>query len=110
MREHLIRNGRDPNSTTWRGPGARDSSDEEWEEQFWGMIRHTDAPSLEVDATVHTRGMIDQAFTPAEDGPPMEERIQEEVTAAFDTADSIHEEFMQGGNGDEAEEEEPRDD
>ena len=75
-----------------------------------GCDNHADAPSLEVDATVHTRGMIDQAFNRAEDGPPMEERIHEEVTTAFDRADSIHEEVMEGGNGDEAEEEEPCDD
>ena len=54
--------------------------------------------------------MIDQAFNRVEDDPPMEERIQEEVTAAFDTVDSIHEEFMEGGIGDKAKEEEPHDD
>ena len=109
IREHLIRNGKDPDSRTWRGPGARDSLDEEWEDQFWGPVRHADAP-LQVDATIHTCGMLDQAFNRAEDDSPLEERIQEEVTAAFDIADSIHEEFMEGGIGDEAEEEEPCDD
>ena len=35
--------------------------------------------------------------------------MQEEVSAAFATADSVHEEFMEVGVGDEAEEQEPRD-
>jgi hypothetical protein len=29
VREHLIKNGRDPRMRVWKGPGTRDSSDEE---------------------------------------------------------------------------------
>ena len=59
---------------------------------------------------MHTRGMLQQAINPPEDDSPLEERIQEEVRVAFDTTDSIHEEVMEVNVGDEAEEEEPRDD
>jgi hypothetical protein len=34
VRKHLIRNGRHSNFRVWRGPGDRDSSDEEWEADF----------------------------------------------------------------------------
>lgn len=34
MREHLIHNGNDPRFRVWRSLGSRDSSDEEWEEDF----------------------------------------------------------------------------
>ena len=57
VREHLICNGRDPDSRTWKGPSARDSSDEEWEEQFWRPVDHAEATES-VDACVHTRGML----------------------------------------------------
>ena len=35
VREHLICNGRHSEFRIWRGPGDRDSSDEEWEADFW---------------------------------------------------------------------------
>ena len=33
-KNHLIRNGREPTFRVWRGPGKRDDSDEEWEQEF----------------------------------------------------------------------------
>ena len=35
VQDHLIRNGRDAQFRVWRGLGTRDSSDEEWEHEFW---------------------------------------------------------------------------
>jgi hypothetical protein len=35
VKEHLIRNGRDDNFRVWRGPGSRDTSDDDWEDYFW---------------------------------------------------------------------------
>ena len=109
VREHLIRNGRHPDCRTWRGPGARDSSNEEWEEQFWTPVNHTESTES-LDATVQTRGMLEQALVVAEEETFSAERVQEEVGAAFATADSIHEEFMELGVEDKAEEQEPCDD
>ena len=90
----------------WRGPGARDSLDEEWEQQFWGPI---EPEPRDLDATVGTRGMVDQALEPAEDPTFAMERLQEEVRDSFAIADSIHEESMEAGCGDTTEEVECRD-
>jgi hypothetical protein len=40
---HILQHGRHPLFRVWRGPGDRDSSDKEWEEQFWQPT----APTLE---------------------------------------------------------------
>ena len=106
VREHLIRNGRAPDCRIWRGPGACDSLDEEWEQEFWGP--NVPAPQ-ELDAAVDTRGMLQQALGPGPDSPSSAERVQEEVRDAFAIADSTHEEFMEAGDGDAAEEEECHD-
>jgi hypothetical protein len=59
IRDHLIKKGQDATFQVWRGPGSRDSSDAEWEENYW-------APGLEgtkeLDARVETRRMLDDAF------------------------------------------------
>jgi hypothetical protein len=34
IKEHLIINGRHPNFRIWRVPGNKDSSYEEWKEEF----------------------------------------------------------------------------
>jgi hypothetical protein len=34
VRNHLILNGRDPSFRAWKGPGDKDSLDEEWEVEF----------------------------------------------------------------------------
>ena len=81
----------------WRGPGTRDSSDEEWEQDFWETAR---PESHGLDATVDTHGMLNHALRvrPPEDPPNPAERATEEVREAFATADSIHEEFMEVGD------------
>ena len=123
VREHLIQNGRHPDSRIWRGPGARDSSDEEWEHQFWGPIEpgHDGGhdvgktsvpvaqPSNVLDATVDTRGMVEHALPPVDVQQDLAERLGEEVREAFGIADSVHEEFMEAEFADQAEEEECRD-
>ena len=90
VREHLIRNGRDPNSRMWRGSGVRDSSDEEWEEEFWNPSPEV---ANEVGAIVDTRGMIAQVLRPRESPSVTPERVQEEVQTAFAVADSVEEQF-----------------
>ena len=68
----------------------RDSSDEEWEEEFWNLSPEV---ANEVDATVDTRGMIAQALRPRESPPVTPERVQEEVQTAFAAVDSVEEQF-----------------
>ena len=94
VRDHLIRYGRDPTSRRWTKEGTLDPSDEEWEEEFW---RDSNVTTLEVNATVNVRGMVDEALVPIEETPSVEERFQEEVLGAFAVIDSIHEEYSDKG-------------
>ena len=99
--------GRDPNSHVWRVTAAQDSSDEEWEQHFW---RAAGVGAPPVDDTVDTRGMIDQAAEEVDVPPSSAERVHHEVNEAFATADSIHENTMDGGIEDVGDDEECRDD
>jgi hypothetical protein len=89
VREHLILNGRDPNFRVWKGPGARDSSDEEWE----GHIHiHNRRLPVELDSHVDTRGMVDNVFLEEPLPPDVEEIMYDVVTGAFDLGDAMYEE------------------
>jgi hypothetical protein len=88
VREHLIRNARDSAFRVWRGPGKRDASDEEWEDDFW---KPPDTHTIIPDAEVDTREMVDDAFQQADDALSIEERVQEDMIAAFTMADEVHE-------------------
>jgi hypothetical protein len=101
VRGHLISNGRHPGSRIWRGPGPRDSSDDEWEQHFWGAPENE---VREVDATVDVRGMLQQPIL-AEENPqnvskegPLEEdnpnNILEGGQLPEDNSDNIAEEVQ----------------
>jgi hypothetical protein len=89
VREYLILNGWDPNFRVWRGPGARDSSDEEWEGHM--RARNLRLP-VKLDYHVDTRGMVDNAFLEEPLPSDVEEIVHDEVTGAFDLGDVVHEE------------------
>ena len=107
VKEHLIQNGRDPNSRVWRVTAAEDSSDKEWEQHFW---RAAGVGAPPVDDTVDTCGMINQAAEEVDVPPSSVERVHHEVSEAFATADSIHENTIDGGTEDVGDDEECRDD
>jgi hypothetical protein len=87
VREHLIQNGRDDNFRVWRGPGSRDTSDDDWEDNFWGpAIERT----REVDVQVDTRRMVQETFQGGNDSVTLEERVQEVASNAFAQADALH--------------------
>jgi hypothetical protein len=89
VREHLIRNGRDSKMRVWRGPGNQDSSDEEWEEEFWNPA----APKhIDMDAQVDTQGMLQGAFQQADTDYPMEDKVRDKALMEFTTADTVSEE------------------
>jgi hypothetical protein len=90
VREHLIQNGRDPEFRVQRGPGNRDSSDEEWEQDFWSPEEERPKP---LDQQIDARDMIDDTFEECDDANVGEDRLQEAVAAAFAVADNIHHEF-----------------
>jgi hypothetical protein len=89
VRQHLIRNGRDPDFCVWRGPGDQESSDEEWEE-----IRSTADQGQRqlLDAQVDTYGMIHDAFEQEDEADPLLKRVEEAMVDAFTVANNIHEE------------------
>jgi hypothetical protein len=44
VHSHLIKNGRDPSFRVWKGPGVRDSSDEEWKNSGRSVNQHLRVP------------------------------------------------------------------
>jgi hypothetical protein len=91
VREHLLRNNRHADFRVWRGPGSRDSSDDEWEQSFWVPTTHRTG---EVDVQVDTRRMVEETFQNANDTFILEERVQEVVVDAFVVADAVHDNCM----------------
>jgi hypothetical protein len=87
VQEHLIQNGRDSEFRVWRGPSDRDSSDEEWEQEFW---RPEQQPAEALDEQIDTRNMINNTLQECDDPIPLEERLQEVVAEAFTVGDNIH--------------------
>ena len=103
VQDHLIHNGRDPTFRLWRGPGDRDSSDEEWEEDFKTLR----APRVDgsMDVGVEVRAMVEDAFQEIDtQHQPMESTIQEIVMDAFTVVDGLDNGVCEE-SGDEAEEE-----
>jgi hypothetical protein len=96
VREHLIDNGRHADFRIWRGPGDRDSSDEEWEEQFWRPTIEHDR--VNVDEQVETRRMVDNTFQQDCGHLDLEERVWDVAVEAFAMADAVHEQCFQDGD------------
>ena len=86
VRKHLMKNGRHPHCRVWKGPGNRDSSDEEWEEEFWSANASSTVP---LDAQVDTRGMLENAFAVDDPVNDIEDRVHQEVADAFMTVDAM---------------------
>lgn len=59
VKDHLISNGREPTFRVWRGPGARDSSDNEWEQEFRRPPRPHEG---QFDIGLDMHGMVEDAF------------------------------------------------
>jgi hypothetical protein len=73
----------------WKGPGVRDSSDEEWEDD---SRRRVSPLQLEIDSQVNTRDMVDNVFLEEPLPTEVEDIVADVVTSAFALGDSIHEE------------------
>jgi hypothetical protein len=80
IRKHLIRNRRHSDFRVWRGPGNRDSSDDEWDEHLWAPTAQT---TREVDVQVDTQHMVEETFQQANETYMLEERVQEVALDAF---------------------------
>lgn len=90
VKDHLINNGREPSFRVWRGPGTRDSSDEEWEEEF---RRPSTASNGGFDAGLDMHGMVEDTFQQRDDpnvaAHPLESDIGNIVMDALNIVDKL---------------------
>ena len=90
VKDHLIRNGREPNFRVWRGPGERDDSDEEWEQEFKRPRRPHDG---HIDEGLDMHAMIEEVFMEIDEAPTqhptMEEQVEDIVMDAFTIVDDL---------------------
>ena len=90
VNDHLIHNGREPAFRVWRGPGARDSSDDEWEAEF---RRPSEAHDGQFDVGLDMRSLVEDAFQ-QHDEPhvplhPLENQLGNIVMDAFNMGSAI---------------------
>ena len=97
VREHLIQNGRHPEFRVWRGPGDRDTSDEEWEADYWAPKVHQ---TENMDPQIDTRQMVKDAFQEAEEAASLEDKVQDVLLGAFNVADEVHADCVGDSNSD----------
>jgi hypothetical protein len=76
VKEHLIQYGREPSFRLWRGPGDRDSSDEEWEEELKTPLgTHEDG---RMDAGIEVHSMVEDVFQENDEPErPLEETMED---------------------------------
>ena len=90
VKDHLIRNGREPSFRVWRGPGERDGSDEEWEQELRRPQRRHDG---HIDEGLDMHAMVEEAFQSIDEAPApditMEERVEDIVMGAFTVVDEL---------------------
>ena len=90
VKDHLIHFGREPAYRVWRGPGARDASDDEWEQEFRRPCGENDG---HFDEGLDMQGMVEHAFIqcdePPNPQPPLEEQIEHIVMEALTIADEL---------------------
>ena len=88
VKEHLIQHGKEPIFRIWRGPGDRDSSNEEWEQEF-KTPRQTHENGV-MDAGFEVRTMVEDAFQGEdEQRQPLEDTLHEIVMDAFHVVDGL---------------------
>jgi hypothetical protein len=90
VKDHLINYGREPAYRVWRGPGTRDSSDEEWEEEYRRPSMTSDG---QLDVGLDMPGMVTDAFTQLDEPNvpvhPLESELGNIVTDAFNIVDEL---------------------
>jgi len=87
IKNHLICNGQHNTFRVWRGLGERDSSNDEWEEDFWSPAM-THEPQLDVDINICQ--MVDDVFNTINNVGAVEERAHDVVMEAFTMANNVH--------------------
>jgi hypothetical protein len=103
VKDHLIQHGREPTFRVWRGPGDRDSSDEEWEQEF-KTPRRTQGND-DMDEGFEVRAMVEDVFQEIDEQEhPLEETIHEIVVDAFNVVDGLQEDANDDSCGEDDEE------
>ena len=88
VKDHLIQYGREPTYRLWRGPGERDSSDEEWEQEFKTPLRTPE--DVQLDEGLDVRSMVQDTFQEIDERPqPLEDIMEEIVMDAFIVVDDL---------------------
>ena len=88
VKDHLIQYGREPTYRLWRGPGERDSSDEEWEQEFKTPLRTS--KDIQLDEGLDVRSMVQDTFQELDERPqPLEDIMEEIVIDAFTVVDDL---------------------
>ena len=88
VKDHLIQYGREPTYRLWRGPGERDSSDEEWEQEFKTPLRTPE--DVQLDEGLDVRSMVQDTFQEIDERPqPLEDIMEEIVMDAFTVVDDL---------------------
>ena len=85
IKDHLIHNGK-----VWRGPGAKDDSDDEWVQEF---RRPCGAHDGHFDARLDMQGMVEDAFQQCDEPPipvpPLEKQLEHIVIEALTIAEEL---------------------
>jgi hypothetical protein len=88
VKDHLIQFGREPSYRLWRGPGERNSSDEEWEQELKTPLGIPQ--DVQLDADLDVRSMVQDAFQEIDEHPQaVEDRMEEIVMDAFIVVDNL---------------------
>ena len=94
IKDHLIKNGREPTFRVQRGLGDRDSSDDKWEQEFRRLSRAHDG---HLDAGLDMQGMIKDVIWEFDDPPPNlptpEGQLHDIVMDAFSIVDELDDEL-----------------
>ena len=86
---HLFRHGRSSECWTWRGPGDPDSSNEEWEEEFFNQIRGNSNRTQNRDSGLEVKNMMRDLYQQVESFAETKERIDNITVDALEAADHI---------------------
>jgi hypothetical protein len=90
VKDHLIRNMRDPTFRVWRGPGESDTLDEDWEQEFRRPSKPHDG---RIDEGLDMHAKVEDAFEEIDEAPAhpptLEEQIEDIVMDAFTVVNEL---------------------
>lgn len=76
MKDHLIKNGREPTFKVWKGPGNIDGSDEEWEHEFRRLSIPHDG---QINERLDIHAMLEETFQEIYEAPTHRPTLEVEI-------------------------------